>query len=128
MDRMDARGFLLKKTSYFSQSLPSYYNLESLIDWAKNKLEENKLNELIKEDSQLNEKVKYSNSPEINYILQVNKTKESYRPITLIHPLLYVDLVNLLTDEENWEKIKKRYNELNTVVNNKVLCNSLPFY
>lgn len=44
----------------------------------------------------------YSNYPEINYILQFNKTKESYRPLTLMHPLLYVDLVKLLTNEEKW--------------------------
>lgn len=40
----------------------------------------------------------------------MNKTKESYRPMTLIHPLLYVDLVNLLTEKENWSfSFKKIY-------------------
>ena len=53
---------------------------------------------------------KYSNIPDINFILQINKTKEFYRRMTLIQTLLYVDLVNLLTEKENWSfSFKKIY-------------------
>lgn len=53
---------------------------------------------------------KYSNIPDINFILQMNKTKEFYKRMTLIQTLLYVDLVNLLTEKENWSfSFKKIY-------------------
>lgn len=122
MDRTEARNFLLKKNSYFSQDLPPYYDLDYLLNWAKDKLKESQLGE-----NDLLSNIKYSNYSEINYILQVNKTKESYRPLTLIHPLLYVDLVNLLTDKENWEKIKERYEELKKVVGENISCSSMPY-
>ena len=90
---------------------------------AKDKLKESQLDK----KNHLVSKSGYSNYSEINYILQVNKTKESYRPLTLIHPLLYVDLVNLLTDKENWGKIKERYEELKKVVGESISCSSMPF-
>lgn len=123
MDRTEARNFLLKKNSYFSQGLPSYYDLDYLLNCAKDKLKESQLDK----KNHLVSKSGYSNYSEINYILQVNKTKESYRPLTLIHPLLYVDLVNLLTDKENWGKIKERYEELKKVVGESISCSSMPF-
>lgn len=94
----------LKKYSYFSVNLPNYLNY--LLDYSINIIGKKRLiekNHIIKNS-------KYSNIPDINFIFQMNKTKESYRPMTLIHPLLYVDLVNLLTEKENWSfSFKKIY-------------------
>lgn len=129
MDREEARDFLLKKSSYFSHNLPSYFNLQYLLGESLDILGEKVLDDLEKEEKKvLLKDDMYSNYPEINYILQFNKTKESYRPLTLIHPLLYVDLVNLLTNKEKWIKIKNRYEELEKEVGDNILCSSMPFY
>lgn len=129
MDREEARDFLLKKSSYFSHNLPSYFNLQYLLKKYLDILGEKILDDLEKEEKKVLLKDEmYSNYPEINYILQFNKTKESYRPLTLIHSLLYVDLVNLLTNEEKWVKIKNRYEELKKEVGDNILCSSMPFY
>lgn len=129
MDREEARDFLLKKSSYFSHNLPSYFNLQYLLGESLDILGEKVLDDLEKEEKKVLLKDEmYSNYPEINYILQFNKTKESYRPLTLIHPLLYVDLVNLLTNKEKWIKIKNRYEELEKEVGDNILCSSMPFY
>ena len=45
----------------------------------------------------------------------MNKTKEVYRPMTLIYPLLYVDLVNLLTEKENWDLLINKSNAIETL-------------
>ena len=123
LESEDARKFFLEKNSYFSQGLPSYYDIEYLLNHAKENLEKNELNN----KSHLVIDNKYSNYPEINYILHVNKTMESYRPLTLIHPFLYVDLVNFITSEENWKKVKERYDELHQKISDKIICSSIPY-
>ena len=87
----------MKKDSYFSVNLPNYFNFNYLLDYSINIIEKKRLiekNHILKNS-------KNSSVPDINFILQMNKTKESYSAMTLIHPLLYVDLVNLLTEKEN---------------------------
>ena len=123
LESEEARKFFLEKNSYFSQGLPSYYDIEYLLNHAENNLGKNEL----KNKSHLVKDNKYSNYSEINYILHVNKTMESYRPLTLIHPFLYVDLVNFITSEENWKKVKKRYDELHQKISDKIICSSIPY-
>ena len=99
MDCDQARLFFLKKDSYFSVNLPNYFNFNYLLDYSINIIGKKRLFN----EKDILKNSKYSTVPDINFILQMNKTKESYRPMTLIHPLLYVDLVNLLTEKENWD-------------------------
>ena len=94
----------MKKDSYFSVNLPNYFNY--LLDYSINIIGKKRLIE--KNHIIMNSK--YSNIPDINFILQMNKTKEFYKRMTLIQTLLYVDLVNLLTEKENWSfSFKKIY-------------------
>lgn len=123
MDCDQARLFFLKKDSYFSVNLPNYFNFNYLLDYSIKIIGKRRL---FKEKDILKNS-KYSTVPDINFILQMNKTKESYRPMTLIHPLLYVDLVNLLTKKENWALLIKRYKDLKSRVKNKITCESIPF-
>lgn len=128
MNRIEARKFLLKKSSYFSQGLPPYFDLEYLLKSALDILGEKVLDELEeKKKKEIGDIKRYSSYPDINYILLANKTKDSYRPITLIHPILYVDLVNFITNEKNWNEIILRYNYLINLVGDKVSCKSMPF-
>lgn len=123
MNNERAREFFLKPVSYFSQNLPRYFNLSFLLDSAAEKLGKNQL----KDKNHLLYKANYSGFSNINYTIQVNKKSNTYRPITLIHPYLYMDYVNLLTKEDNWEKLKARFEYLQEKVNGRIICSSLPF-
>ncbi|HAT3807038.1 TPA: RNA-directed DNA polymerase, partial [Serratia marcescens] len=50
--------------------------------------------------------------------------KLSWRPLQIIHPVLYVNLVNIITTPENWRKIKSRFTQFQS--NNKIECLSIP--
>ena len=77
---------------------PVYYNFKYLLEYAKNILGQDTIESI---DDRLIDKT-YSDISDINYTIQINKTKDTYRPNVIIHPLLYVDLVNLLTNDEHW--------------------------
>lgn len=124
MNSNEARKYFLKAENYFTLNLPSYINLEALINQADKILKESELNDLIGNGSQ---KIKYSNFSNINYTIQTNKTVNTYRPITLIHPILYVDLVTDITKEKNWNVLVHRLEELIDHVSPSIKCTSLPF-
>ncbi len=47
--------------------------------------------------------------PNVNYSFTANKDgRFTWRPFELIHPALYVSLVNAFTDEANWNTVKTR--------------------
>lgn len=50
----------------------------------------------------------YKERDDLNYTLIINKDGNySWRPLVLLHPILYVDLVNCLTKEDHWEELKR---------------------
>lgn len=47
---------------------------------------------------------------DINYKIVNNKDGTyAWRPFQLIHPAIYVSLVNNITEEDNWELIKGKF-------------------
>lgn len=123
MDNHEAREFLLHKESYVAPNYPVYYNFKYLLEYAKNILGQDTIESV---DDRLIDKT-YSDISDINYTIQINKTKDTYRPNVIIHPLLYVDLVNLLTNDEHWQELMNRYEELDRQVGAHIVCNSMPF-
>jgi len=60
----------------------------------------------------------------VNYNFLANKDgRFAWRPLELIHPAIYVSLVNVICDRENWRLIKKRFSEFEKGV---VECCSAP--
>ncbi len=60
----------------------------------------------------------------VNYLFLDNKDGAyAWRPLQLIHPVLYVDLVNIITKENNWNQIIKRFNDFSK---SSVDCISIP--
>lgn len=54
--------------------------------------------------------IKYSERNNLNYEIVMNKSGDySWRPLVLIHPVLYVDLVNILIEKNNWDKLLERF-------------------
>lgn len=97
----DARAHFLKGSSYFNGDFPKYISFEPILQAVAAVLNGGSYTEF-----------KDSNPkglPNVNYSFTANKDgKFAWRPFELIHPALYVSLVNALTDETNWNTVKTR--------------------
>jgi RNA-directed DNA polymerase len=91
----DARNHFLKGSSYFNADLPSYISFEPILRAVATILEGG---------SYLQHKATNpSDQPDVNYSLIANKDgRLAWRPHELMHPVLYVSLVNLMCDSQNW--------------------------
>lgn len=113
-----AKAFFLKKESYCSFELPEYFCFELLLQNLTKELS----GKILRESTS---KLKPKDSEGVNYILLNNKDgKFAWRPFQLIHPAIYVFLVQEITKEENWQLIKSRFNEFYS--NDKIECHSMP--
>ncbi|MFU2206106.1 RNA-directed DNA polymerase [Streptococcus pluranimalium] len=121
MTASEAREFFLKPQSYFSGNLPSYFDFESVLLEAKRLLESATLSELTGEGKSL------EFERNLNYKLMVNKDgKYAWRQLQIIHPVLYVDLVNLVTDEGNWNHIINKFKTNHSNHGHIIKCISMP--
>ncbi|MDT0645050.1 reverse transcriptase, partial [Zunongwangia sp. F363] len=125
---IEARKYLLKEESYFNFDLPKYFTFQALINKVSEKIENKNLSDFYsKRQNNLGEiKTNYpSDFEEVNYIYLNNKDgKFSWRPYQLIHPALYVSLVHKITEKNNWDFIKKRFEEFSK--DSKINCSSIP--
>ena len=113
----EAREFLLKEESYINFDLPVYFKFQDLLIEVDNCLKGKRLSDLRTSNPR--------DFDDINYHILTNKDgKYSWRPYQLIHPALYVSLVHMITEKENWKVIKKRFVEFQQ--NDKIECHSLP--
>ena len=130
MTEIEARTFFLKSESYCNIPLPDYINLDAIIRNAESIIGKSQLS-----DIQYSAKQK-KDGPNLNITLlkeimdanlRIMANKDgaySWRPFTLIHPVLYVDFINTLTERENWEKIKTRFSEFQK--DDRIICVSIP--
>jgi len=124
----DAMRFFLKEESYFNFDLPAYFNFKDIIIETNEKLKGHNLSDFFgnRVNDQGEEKATYPCDFEnINYKFLSNKDgKYAWRPFQLIHPALYVSLVQKMTEKKNWELIQNRFREFES--NPKIRCYSLP--
>ncbi len=112
----EARVHFLKGSSYFNGDLPRYISFEPILSEVASIL--NGGNYAQFKAASPNE---LSN---VNYGFIANKDgKLSWRPYELIHPAIYVSMVNVICDKENWQFIKTRLGEFE---NGVVDCCSAP--
>ncbi|EKD86154.1 MAG: hypothetical protein ACD_37C00442G0005 [uncultured bacterium] len=116
----EAREFFLKEESYFNFELPKYFQFDKLLNTVSIKLKDKKLSDFY------DVSLKPDSIEGVNYTLLTNKDgKYAWRPLQLIHPALYVNLVHEITDQKNWKFITDRMNGL--VKNSRhIECVSLP--
>lgn len=123
MDNKEAKSFFLKSESYFTAKLPEYVDFTDAISSAKKILTSK--NGQPKDINYITDKTEYPKRDDLNYTLLISKDSNySWRPLTLLHPILYVDLVNLITDETNWKSIKNRFDEFRS--DPRIECYSIP--
>ena len=101
LDAEEARKYFLKSESYFTMPMPKYYDFGVLLKKVARGMEGRQLEEFCVKDTRECEGV--------NYELAYSKDGGYGRRVfQLIHPVLYVELVNYLTKEASWERIKTR--------------------
>ena len=100
----EAKKHFLKGSSYFNGDMPSYISFEPILTSVETALNGG------------NYAAYKSANPNIfqgvNYNFIANKDgKLAWRPLELIHPAIYVSLVNVICDPKNWEDIQRRFSE-----------------
>lgn len=125
-----AKKFFLKQESYCRTDLPIYFSFQPLLNAVSTKIGNKPLQEFY---GSYHDKKKGKDRPtlpcnceDVNYTLLNNKDgKYAWRPLQLIHPAIYVDLVNRITTSDNWKFLVKRFRDFRT--NEQLICLSLPF-
>lgn len=120
MTSMEARAFFLKSSSYFSGNLPTYFDFTSILNEVSKIMDGKKLNDVWYR--------KPGNYRNVNRKIIMNKDgKYAWRQLQIIHPFIYVDLVNLITEEKNWNLVRKLFSEFDNTSNaSKIRCISIP--
>lgn len=124
MTHIEAHNFFLKAHNYFYLDLPLYYNFQPLLDDINKKMKNKQIHDVVnkKNDGKNDSPKNYEN---INYKILNNKDgKYAWRPIEIIHPVLYICLVNNICNENNWNVIRKRFKDFNK--NKNIICCSIP--
>ncbi len=122
MSNDDAKLFLLKNKSYFSLDLPPYFDFNNLLLSIDNKLNGKDFKNFYKD----NKTIPPKSCENVNYKFLHNKDgKFDWRPFEIIHPALYVYLVNVICEKDNWKKINERFKSFQK--NKKIVCCSIPY-
>lgn len=112
-----AREFLLTSESYCTIDLPPYIDFDDILSAVDRELNSKNLSTLRSGNPR-----EFDN---INYIILNNKDGSfAWRPLSLIHPALYVSLVHQITNDDNWNIICARFKDFYN--NEKIKCLSLP--
>ena len=100
----EARKHFLKGSSYFNGDMPSYISFEPILT---------DVEAVLKGGNYAAFKSTNPNDwPNVNYNFIANKDgKFAWRPYELMHPAIYVSLVNVICAPENWTHITKRLSE-----------------
>ena len=95
MDSTNIKKYLMRPTNYFRTPLPPYFDFGPVLEEADRIMAGRPLAYFCVKNP-----VDYQN---INYIIKHSKDgRYAWRPLTIMHPAFYVDLVNYLTSNENW--------------------------
>lgn len=133
-----ARRLLMQPESYCTVDLPDYIDFSDVLKKAANCVStysscvatSKGQNKWKKRGSVANQYSDGATDPKemlegINYrILQNKDGLLSWRPMELINPIMYVLLVNELTESENWDLVRKRFAEFQQC--SDVECCSIP--
>ncbi len=111
-----AKKFFLSQEAYSNMELPPYFMFDKLLlSIEKSFAGELTFSDLI--DAKKNETV--------NHILYGNKDgKYAWRKYEIINPLIYVSLVNIITEKSNWKVLQERFKEFQRDKN--IECESIP--
>lgn len=100
----EARKHFLKSSSYFNGDMPSYISFEPILEDVAEMLNGKSYTDFKSKDP--------NNFQGVNHNFLSNKDgKFAWRPLELIHPAIYVSMVDTICDPDNWAHIKNRFSE-----------------
>lgn len=114
---LEACDYFMEPQCYGSMELPQYFDFSPLLNFAKANFG--------KFDFSKKNLARIGEFDGVNYTLVDNKDgKYAWRPLQLIHPLLYVALVDVITNPDNWRLICERFREFASC--RRIKCVSYP--
>lgn len=103
MTATKARAFFLKPESYCRIDLPPYFDFGRVL---------RPVSKLLNAKPLASAASKPREHEDVNYTIYSNKDgRYAWRPFQLIHPAIYVDMVNTVTEPNAWDYIKARFAE-----------------
>ncbi|SPH22351.1 hypothetical protein ASD8599_03095 [Ascidiaceihabitans donghaensis] len=112
-----AKAVLLKSESYFDFDLPAYFDFSPMLKGIEKKLAGSPLSGVWK--------IPPRDLEGLNHIIFHSKDgKYAWRPQEMIHPVVYVAIVNALTKQEQWDLVKDHFE--NCAANPRIECVSHP--
>lgn len=116
MTARQARAFLLKQESYCGIDLPEYFTFGRILSAVAKEMQGKSLSSMSK---------KACDHEQVNYSFLSNKDgRHAWRPFQIVHPALYVSLVENLTAPHQWKTIRERFAEFHSLASFK--CLSIP--
>ena len=95
----EARIYFLQAQNYCNIKLPRYYNFQPLLDSLSNSK--------VSKDVSLKSAAK---SETVNYKFYHNKDGNfAWRQFQIINPVIYINLVDLSCDKNNWSFLQKKF-------------------
>jgi hypothetical protein len=117
LEKDKLKEYFLKEESYLNLKLPKYFKFNDALEWAS---------ETLKTLESSNQNFPYSNfksTEDVNYKILGNKNGEyAWREYQIINPILYVKLVNVISD--NWGEFQKHFKK-NSRIESHIKCSSM---
>lgn len=128
LDHQKAREYLLEEKNYVNFDLPPYFTFTNILQKTVQYMGDKGIHEFFAQnfvEGRVIGLLNPCNIENVNYKLLSNKDGEfAWRPFEIIHPALYVALVNELTTPENWHTLTRRFAYFGT---SNVTCASIPY-
>ena len=116
MTAKQARAFFLKPESYCRVDLPPYFDFGRVL---------RPVTAFLRSKALSSASSKSRDHDDVNYTVYSNKDgRYAWRPFQLIHPAIYVDLTNQITQTAAWSQIKARFEDFTK--DPKLRCLSIP--
>lgn len=113
-----AKKYFLRSDCYCNFDLPEYYEFSVILKKINVALGNKPINSII------NTSQKPDSFEDVNYRIIVNKDGHySWRPFQLIHPVLYLALVNEITESSNWTFLQDKFRDF--AANSSIECASI---
>ncbi|WP_084513898.1 RNA-directed DNA polymerase [Salipiger mucosus] len=117
LDAEAARAYLIRPECYFRSDFPSYISFAQILQDVDNVLGDRAYTALQKPTPE-----RASDLSGVNYeIISTKDGRFGWRTFELIHPAIYVTLLNALCDPDNWKLLQNRFTSLHS---NTVECTS----
>ena len=119
LNNNEAKKYFFRDENYSNIDLPKYFTFEQLLNKIDIAIKGKDLKSLI------NSSIKPRDCEHVNHKIINNKDGcYAWRPLQLINPVLYVDIINCITEQNNWNELKKRFQDFQN--NKKINCVSIP--